>query len=53
VEIKITDHTGYFTKLRDTLLKKTQPPPTNEEVLAAEEKRLGVKLEIRKEKSDG
>ena len=51
MEFKIIDRSGYLNKVRDILLQKTQPP-TLEEVLAAEERRLGVKLEVRTQKED-
>jgi len=35
-------------RIRDIINGKVTPPPTVEEILAAEEKRLGVKLEIKK-----
>ena len=43
-----------LSRTRDILNGKMTPPPTLEETLAAEEKRLGVKLEVKKpERSDG
>jgi hypothetical protein len=48
----VRDHrTGVqkLKRIREIVNGKIQPPPTVEGILAAEEKRLGVKLEIKKE----
>jgi hypothetical protein len=49
MERTVRDHrVGNLKRTRDIINGKIQPPPTVEEILDAEEKRLGVKLEIKK-----
>lgn len=40
---------GNLKRTRDIINGKTQPPPTTEEILAAESARLGVPLAVKKE----
>ena len=48
------DHrVGNLKRTRDILNQKMTPEPTVEEVLAEESRRLGVKLEIKKEDKSG
>lgn len=51
---KVNDHRiSNLPRTRDILNGKLSPPPTTEEILAEESKRLGVSLVVKKEDSDG
>jgi hypothetical protein len=54
MERTVRDHgVGNLKRTRDIMNGKTQPPPTVEEILAAESARLGVQLTVKKEGGNG